>query len=259
MIAVSQPGKIGDLLYALPTARVLARTHGAQIDFYTSAYCEPVFELLMYQSIINNVFVPPEYTLTDFGCGGQPWEIPIRGEYEAVYHLGFRSTPMFNLPDYIASLYGLTRDPIYYECPEYPEGLPREVCETRPVVVGFPPKMYREHFFAVIEELSKHTTVIQVGGITDGFGGDYDFTGRLGFLDTASLLRHASLFVGTLSANLVLAHGFPVKKMVIWGHGFDIRHIVEDTHTTYVHSATPGEAAAIALDAWKGEVNGHVH
>lgn len=92
-IAVSHPGKMGDALYALPTARLLYGIHGEKIDFYTSDYCAPLTNLIEYQSYINKVVIPADYKIERMDIGCQPWQMPIPAEYTHIFQLGFRGVP----------------------------------------------------------------------------------------------------------------------------------------------------------------------
>lgn len=206
-IACTHPGKLGDALYALPTIRELSRRHGRKIDFYTSAYCEPLRRLFEAQSCIDRFIVAPGYVLHDFSCGGQPWFMPVPDEYDIVYHLGFQGVPHQSLPDHISTGAGLpTGLPISYEF-----DLPRPDIDEPYIVsaprVGLP--------FREVADRS-HVRIVEIGGAGEGTGSPraIDKTG-LDMLDTLSWLAHARGFVGYHSAMLVLANGFPIPK-VVW-------------------------------------------
>lgn len=52
---VSHCGKNGDLIYALPVIKALARRNGGKIDIFTSGLCFQIVPLLMEQPYIGNV------------------------------------------------------------------------------------------------------------------------------------------------------------------------------------------------------------
>ncbi len=115
-IACAHPGKMGDALYSLPAIRELALRHGCKADFYTSSYCAPLRRIFEAQSCIDRFIVSEHYVLRDFSCGGQPWQVPVPDEYDAIYQLGFRELPHQPLPDHIATSVGLrTGLPVRYD------------------------------------------------------------------------------------------------------------------------------------------------
>lgn len=54
-IVVTHPGKIGDLLFALPTAQYLSTVHGCSIDVYTSPYCRYGLGIVACQPCVLSV------------------------------------------------------------------------------------------------------------------------------------------------------------------------------------------------------------
>jgi hypothetical protein len=237
IIAVSHPGKMGDALYALPTARALCELWDAEADFYTSEYCKPMTRLVEYQSYIRNVIIPPAYRILRKDVGVQPWQMPIAVNlYHKVAHLGFRSVPFTNIPLFIAKQVGAPLEllqRIYYDYPEIDtldepyicvaprgnttyKGLFRSVVHNSPVaavVIGGPIDSITE------EKYTNHDKPI------------VDLCG-LDMLETVSWLSKCVGFVGLMSAMLVLANGFDMPKIVPHdGIHWDMRHVLyTDSH-----------------------------
>lgn len=108
--AAAHPGKIGDCLYALPFIRYISKRDDVKFDFYTSQYCAPLKELFEYQDCIDTFHIAEEYVLRDFGCGAQPWQVPIPSGYDKQYQLGFQRYPDRMLHQFIAREQGVGCD-----------------------------------------------------------------------------------------------------------------------------------------------------
>lgn len=230
-IACAHPGKIGDALYALPTIKKLCEKHGCKADFFTSEYCLPMKRLVEYQPYIDKLIVPKDYKLEGFGCGGQPWHMPIPPGYEAAYQLGFRSNPDRPLPEFIAASADVSGVEINYHFSSNWLQLP-----AAPFIVlaarghtGFP------HLFQEFIKVCP-LRIVQIGGKGDFIGDPLrttDYTG-LDMLDTVALLSKASGFVGVMSSQLVLANGFPIPKVVPNdGIRWDMRHVIQGPNNHY--------------------------
>ncbi len=228
-IAVSMPGKIGDALYTLPTIRALAKKHKCKVDFYTSEYCKPAISLFEYQSEINRVVIPSNYVIENKGAGVQPWEMSIPGGYEAAYQLGFKTWPNCSLPQHFANDAGVTIGHIFYEYPDIK-------LDCKPVVVGC--NVVRGRWLPEIVRVLREEgyTVALVGGPGEGDGEPLDFTGS-NFLQTASIMAHATAYIGVFSSNLVIAQGFQIKKIIYAGVGVDMRHAVQNEYSKYYQFA----------------------
>ena len=231
MIAVAHPGKIGDALYSLPTVRALCEHHNCMADFYTSEYCLPAKRFLEYQDCINEVIVPKDYKIEGFGMGIQPWEMPIpKGRYDAVYQCGFSSNPDKSLPDFIAQQHGLSKLPIQYDFPalEIERATPYIILAPRGST-GWP------HLFSEFIDLCPFD-VVQVGGKGDFIESNKETINLTGmdFLETCQVISQAHCFVGVFSAMLVLANGFPIKKIVPTdGLRWEIKHAVQSEMNFY--------------------------
>jgi SAM-dependent methyltransferase len=232
-IACAHPGKIGDALYALPSVRELCRRHGCLADFYTSSYCRPLTRLLEAQSYIDQVVVPDNYVLRDVSCGGQPWQMPVPGSYDAIYQMGFRSFPSEPLPDHIARSVGLPPGlPIMYDCD------PGRPPIDEPYIVAAP--RGPSAFFQGIADQSP-IAVVELGaaGERSGSARAIDQTG-LDMLDSLPWIAHSKGFVGLQSSMLVLANGFEVPKVA--PHGNEMSHVVRSQYNYYPVNPTPAQA-----------------
>ncbi len=232
-IAVSHPGKMGDALYALPTARLLYGINGEKIDFYTSKYCAPIKRLVEYQPYINEVIIPENYEVQRMDMGCQPWEMPIPvNKYSQVHHLGFRGVPDKAIHQYILNTIGYNMPVgISYEYPNNPPQI------TQPYVCIAPrgETSFKELFHNVITELlNKGIAVVQIGGEGDNISSlGWDKTG-IDMLDTLTLLHHSSGFVGLMSAMLVLANGFDIPRIAVHdGIHWDMSHVIYTARNHY--------------------------
>lgn len=223
-IAVSHPGKLGDLLYCLPTVRHIAKISGQKVDFWTSKFCQAGQTLLDAQPYINKCFISDKYVMQHEGCGVQPWLLQPDKSYDRVYHLGLRDYPQCRLVDYYPKIYGfsLVDTTISYEFEKIKEGdkigyLNNPECPPIVICPGRNPNL-KGIFNSLINSLiDDHKTVYQVGPKDECITtcNPNVITYNVDMLNTLALLEHAKLFIGTLSANLVLANGFSGLKKVV--------------------------------------------
>jgi hypothetical protein len=95
------PGKFGDLLWALPTLRALARRTGEAIDLLTSADMASICPLIAQQGYIGHAYSDPNWirvhvdTQDRLPPNGSPTP-PHR--YDHIFHLGYRGWPQRALP-----------------------------------------------------------------------------------------------------------------------------------------------------------------
>ncbi len=87
---ITCPGKLGDLLYAMPLAIQIGRRFGGELHLQISDYCRPALELLRAQPYLDRVFIDQAYRLRDAAFGCQPWAMSEPPGYERVFHLGLR-------------------------------------------------------------------------------------------------------------------------------------------------------------------------
>jgi ADP-heptose:LPS heptosyltransferase len=213
-IAVTHPGKLGDALYSLPTIRHISKILGSKVDFWTSEQCRPLIDLFKAQSCINDVFIAKNYVAQHHGCGTQPWELIPEKEYVRIYYLGLRNYPQGRLVDYYPAVHGFTfcDTTISYDMPMSQISPPCVVvCPGRnPLLKGL--------FSQIMKALAKENNVFQIGPESELINLEIPSLincPNLDMLETVQTLNCAKLFIGTLSANLVLANGFPCKKIII--------------------------------------------
>ena len=229
MIAVTHPGKIGDMLYSLPTAKELSKKHNCKIDFYTSSYCSPAICLLEKQNYINKVIIPSSYVIERYDMGVQPYLMPIEDSYDTVYQLGFRDVPDKSIPEFIAESIGLSGDigkNISYEySTQYAES--NYICLAPRGSTG-----YTELFLKYIDLSPLPVFIVGDRNQYIGKGVDYTF---LDFEQMTSIIANAKAFIGLMSAPLVIANGFNIPKFIIHdGHSWDMRHVIYNEYTNYV-------------------------
>lgn len=127
-ILLTHPGKIGDLVWALATAREIARefAEDGKVDIATSPYCKGIIPLLEIQPWIRSAFVLPEWNVVFsapvapvipppyFSSNGKVLDLKpkVAGpEWDLVLHLGMREWPGPTLYEYYPNLvqreYGL--------------------------------------------------------------------------------------------------------------------------------------------------------
>jgi hypothetical protein len=233
IIAVTHPGLRGDLLYALPAARHLCAGRGTRCDIYTSESCRNLTNLLLYQSFVRRVVIPPEYRATDAACGVQPWLMPVpMGDYAEVWHLGYRSTPDRPLPDWIASQAGLPEGlPVTYEVPAVADRAGGLFAGRYVVLARLEPLADELARFAEACPLP----VVQVGAAGEALpsGKILDRTG-CDYLWEAAVLSRAVAYVGPPSSHLALANGWPVMKVCVHDGRGDARHLLRGPHNHYL-------------------------
>lgn len=93
----THPGKFGDILWSLPTAREFCKLDGRPVDFAIRPPYRSLIPLLSAQKYIADVFVIENWESTGSPFGDQPWESPPHGrigiDYTIVTDLGYRSPP----------------------------------------------------------------------------------------------------------------------------------------------------------------------
>lgn len=235
MIAITHPGKLGDLLYSIPAAKWLCEQHGSQADFYTSTYGIRAKELLERQSYINKVFLSENYVQTGSAPGIQPWEVPVNDGYTHTYHLGFKSYPDGPLKEHICNSVGAPTDlPIHYE---FDHGF--EFDGDYIVVAPRGQSSFSELFTDII----RHSPfpVIQIGAPGDAMPGGIDCTDK-NMLESLPILAKCRAFIGLMSSNLVLANAFPCLKIAVHdGIHWDMRHVVRSPTNLYHVPSNAGD------------------
>lgn len=244
-IAVTMPGKIGDLLYSLPTVRYVSKILGDKVDFWTQKECLPVKRLLENQSYINKVYINESYVKQHDQCGVQPWFLEPEGKYDRIYHMGLRDYPKGRLVDYYPQIHGFTMcdTTISYDFDK--KEIDKGIC----VSPGRNPAL-KSLFAHIMLHYSKVGPVYQIGPANELVNipvpNIINVTGDM--YDCLPYIDASHLFFGTLSANLVLANGFSCKKVVVCEkerrfapHDIKDNHIYLDFPTT-LEEVLSGEA-----------------
>ena len=236
MIAVSHPGKIGDCFYTLPTVRELCRINNCKADFYTSECCRPIADFLKQQECIDDVIIPDDYKIEGYGCGVQPWSIPIpANNYSTIYQLGFKVVPDKSLPEFIAESAGLDRKigkNLHYDIVD--DG---EQYEDYYVIAPRGKTSFHDFFVYFSKELFNLNKKVYIIGGQNEFDNDYtgfaeNKTGGT-YLEMIDIIAHSKAFIGILSSPLVVANGFNMKKYVPYNSAWDMSHSVYKSETKY--------------------------
>lgn len=234
-IACAHPGKLGDALYSLSTIKKLCEVHSCTADFYTTTYCVPLKRLFERQSYINNFYMSPNYILKDFGCGAQPWYVPIDAtQYDKVYQLGFRHYPDKPLHKFIANSVGIDVDKIEYEYDDF------ETLEEPYIVIAPRGKTTFSNLFKDIVKISPCESVI-IGGYGDYIGRGFDATG-IDMLETLTWIAKSKGFIGLMSSQLALANGFNIPKVAPHdGKSWHMNHVIYSPTNFYPVNPTADE------------------
>jgi len=213
-IACTHSGLNGDALYSLPTIRHISKIFDTKVDFWTSKLCTPILSLVKAQSYINEVFVAEKYQVQHTGCGAQPFQLEPEKSYDKVYMLGFRDYPQCRLVDYFPSIYGFS----YVDTTIKYEGFQEKSKDNSIVICPGRNPQLKPVFIELMSVLSQKGNIVnQIGPENETIKLDLPnlTTYNVDMLETLGFLADAKLFVGTLSANLVLANGFPNLKKVV--------------------------------------------
>jgi hypothetical protein len=190
------PGKLGDLLWSLPTMNAIARKHRCKIDVATSEYCRRALRFVSEQKFVRTAFVPEGYVIQYDSWGIQPWVMPVNG-YRHVYHLGFKSMPGLEdrLRDCIAREAGI--EPLDF-VPNFPIA---EVPTPYVVVVNH----HTSSTMIAIGRAIKEPKVVWLGDSAD-FGGHGIDGCSADFWLSAGIIMRAEAVITNRSSNAVLAH-----------------------------------------------------
>lgn len=235
-IACCHPGKIGDVLFALPAIRTIAEQRGCLVDFWTSKYCAPLRKLFEYQSCINKFYISQEYKVSNTGRGLQPYQVPVPSNYDVVYQMGFMNYPKQPLHEYIGKQCGVMIKDIHYE-------YPNEETLNVPYVV-FAPGRFKE-YGSLMRSIIKvfPVPVVIVGNPEEDIGMGVNKTG-IDLLDELVWIANSWGFLGTMSSHMVLAQGFTMPKIALWHKGScDPQHwlIRDDMIYTYCTNIDGGK------------------
>ena len=118
-ILATMPGRFGDILWALPTVRLLAKRHDTQVDFTTSPRYDSLLELIQRQPYILETWTAARWNIQETApiTPRTPPECDC-DDYEAIYHLGYREWPKAPLAATIRESVGYREDsPLRMESP----------------------------------------------------------------------------------------------------------------------------------------------
>lgn len=236
-IALCHPGKIGDMLYVLPTARKIYETTGADIDIITSELCKPAEQLVRYQPYIHDFIIPSNYILNNVGQGCQPWYMDPGPGYDKVYQLGYEHFPDGPLHNFTARRAGVY--PVDSPRYDYPDKLFSE--DPYIVVAHCSSRAYPE----LTEEYRKFISNCPIKVIQTGVPEDWveapsiNMTG-INLLEVLPLIAHAKAYIGFYSGLLVLANGFSIPKIITMWPGVGESHGLHIDPTVDLPFATAG-------------------
>lgn len=99
----THPGRLGDLLWALPTIEAMRKIDPSPVALYVSKYCEPLVRLLGYK--YEHVEVLDSWDV-EFSAPVKPWKAPLpdKHQFRDAYHLGLRQWPSPTLLEYYPRL-----------------------------------------------------------------------------------------------------------------------------------------------------------
>jgi hypothetical protein len=241
MLAFTHPGKVGDLLYSLPTVRKVCQTKNEVADFYTSDYCYPIVKrLIERQSYINACYLSHTYRIERMDIGVQPWKVPVDvSVYETTYHLGFRNVPDISLPAFIGSSVGVAWDGIIsYDYDDVPT-------LDEPYIVVAPRGM--TSFTPLFNEVISTSLIkaVVIGSYMDYTGVGINKCG-LDLVDTLPWIAKSKGFLGMMSSQLVLANGFSIPKIAPHdGIHWDMRHVINSPTNFYPINPTAKQVLEI--------------
>lgn len=100
-VLCSMPGKLGDIMWALPTVREIARQVGEPVDLVIGAPYSSLLELLKLQPYIRLAWAEENWQVLNT-APMTPRECPLQEDqrrfYDKVYHLGYEGWPEKELP-----------------------------------------------------------------------------------------------------------------------------------------------------------------
>jgi hypothetical protein len=216
VIAVCNPNLHGDVLWSLAAARELARREDCQADFWLSERARGLVDLLKVQRFVRDVYVEPACAPSDF--------LTPRGDYKKCFHLHMQNMRDKTLLDGFCHSVGLDRQGYWLDLPA---DCPKQKVPDGPFVTmvgkrdGSP---WHSAFNSSFKEMTRMLKadgipVVECGppdsqlAIEDGA---IDMTSQ-GFLEMAGIISKCRVFVGTLSAPLVVADAFPdVRRIALW-------------------------------------------
>lgn len=197
-------GKIGDILWSLPTVRQISRNHGTRVDFACMHEYQRLIPLISEQEYIASAYTMPDWICQGSPFGDQPWKAPVRYDsmYSNVYHLTYRRHPSIyeKLPLHIADSVGI----VLTEAVQPWLKVHRNPALLKPAVsYGFN-EMYSEMKNAFIQD-------VRIGA--EHLVAFHDVS-KLTFYEAAQIIAGSDIFIGCRSSLHVLAHALGTRVMI---------------------------------------------
>jgi hypothetical protein len=227
-VLASYPGRYGDLIWALPTIRALARRLDERIDLLIAGEFAPIVPLLERQDYLARVVADPAWSLS------QGWQPPNREDvispYDRVYHLGYRRWPELPLPfetwhtlHHTSATAGVPVPPIAIEelalhepwITNLPAAPPTEIA------IGFSECHFelKVGLVTLLENLDRPLLVLNHDSRTrwalERPRGGYPLSQPLPWVEMAAAIRNADVFLGCCSGLHVLAVAIGTPVVIV--------------------------------------------
>lgn len=263
-IVVTQPGKLGDLIWSLATVKRLTEIHETRAILITTTYCQNAVPFIKAQPYIKDVIVAGGWKITGDCPGNQPWMPPPStlmqryGEWtfrpqspRETFHLGFPEWPSPTLLEDPARRHG-----VILGASEPWLTLPNRSDQTTGVSIAFTDE-YAEAkagiTYALIKACRarnrKNRSLNVLLNAGSRMASEFGFTFLpCDFLMAARSIAASKLWVGCKSVWRVVAYGLGIPTLVVepspprwqsvfdpppvklWRehiyHGFDAREVV---------------------------------
>lgn len=198
------PGKFGDILWSLPTVRLVAEFMAQeQVDFGIMPAYWPLLPLLSTQKYIKKAFCIGDWVCEGSPFGDQPWHPQHEpAGYDRFFHLGLRGHPGIHCPampliDFIADQQGMRLvNPIPF------------------IEVLIPKQRYDQIAYAFSDGAADLKARFMDGLMHEGIS-TIDVS-RISWMEAARVIRDSVCFVGSRSSNNVIAHGVGQKNIFIY-------------------------------------------
>lgn len=234
-IAICNPNFHGDVLWSVGAARELAYRAGEKADFWLSLRAAATADLLQAQSFVRNVQVVETWA---------PDDIAPQGDYSAVHQLHMRGAQDCTLLDHFCRVSGLPRQGHGFELP-----LRRLLVPTGPFIVLAAKIVDQSEWMKAINAIFRQfvrlcpVPVVEVGVPGTALATDLGALDRTsnGFVDMAWIISACRVFVGTISAPLVLADAFPdVRRVALHdGDKWNMNNVTRSPLNHYLVYPTP--------------------
>lgn len=229
-ILATFPGKIGDILWALPTIREIARQAGEPVDLVVGDRFAGLVELLKIQPYLGRVEANPEWKVQD--TAPMSPRVPSLGfhssfascHYDKVYHLGYEGWPKRALPLETWDTAFNAGAPVR-SCSPFDPWLflpPVHQPAVQEIYLGWTDEWFELKLgltSVLANALPDEAFVLRVGSgsrwLTEGSRPDGVDIAPSSLLETASVISSCALYVGCLSSQWVLANALGVPCVVV--------------------------------------------